>query len=292
LARLEYTFTNDTLFKMIFVRHPDLLKSLVSRLLCIDIGSIGQFAITNPEMPPEIIGEKFCRLDISMTVDGQRVDLEIQVADEGDFPERSLYYWAREYSSALTEGGDYSALPRTIIISIVAFRLFGCPEFHSEFRALEASRHEPLTDKMSLHYFELPKLPDAVEPSDEQRLWLKLLRAQTEEDLREIKDLGVPIMEQAINAYRSVSATSEFRELERLRFLARANEASALKHAKREAELAEREKWQGVVTGLKGEMAGKDAALAEKNAALAEKNAALAEKNKLIAELQARLGEK
>jgi len=61
-----------------------------------------------------------------------------------------------------------------------------------------------------------------------------------------------------------MSKASEFRELERLRFLARANEASALKHAKREAELAEREKWQGVV----------------------------AEKNKLIAELQARLGEK
>ena len=74
-----------------------------------------------------------------------------------------------------------------------------------------------------------------------------------------------------------MSKASEFRELERLRFLARANEASALKHAKREAELAEREKWQGVV--------------ADKDAALAEQAAALAQQAALIAELRAKMGE-
>ena len=277
MAKLEYTFTNDTLFKMLFVRHPDLLKRLVAVLLAIDIDSIGQFAIVNPEMPPEMLGEKFCRLDINMTVNGQRVDLEIQVADEGDYPERSLYYWAREYSAALGEGCGYSGIPRTIIISIVAFRLFECAEFHSEFQPLEVIRRVPLTDKMCLHYYELPKLPDVVEAADEQKLWLKLFKAETEEELRQIEDMEVPVMEQAINAYRSVSAAGEFRELERLRSMARHNEASALGHARREAEEAEREKWQGVVTDLRGTLANKDAALAEKEA--------------LIAELRARLGE-
>jgi len=279
LARLDYTFTNDTLFKMMFVARPDLLKCLVADLLRIRLESIGQFAITNPEMPPDVIGEKFCRLDINMTLDGQRVDLEIQVADQGDYPERSLYYWAREYSSALPEGVDYSSLPRTIIISIVAFSLFSCAGFHSEFQALEIERHEPLTDRMSLHYFELPKLPDVLEPSDEQKLWLKLFKAETEEELRQIEELRVPIMEQAIETYRRVSAANEFKELERLRSLARHNEASALAHARR----VEREKWQGVV-------ADKDAALAEQAAALAVKDAALAEQAALIAELRAKMG--
>jgi hypothetical protein len=109
---------------------------------------------------------------------------------------------------------------------------------------------------MSLHYFELPKLPDALEPSDEQKLWLKLFKAETEEELRQIQELEVPVMEQAIDAYRSMTAASEFRELERLRSLARHNEASALAHAAQVAELAEREKWQGVV-------AEKDAIIAE-----------------------------
>jgi len=234
LTKLEYTLKNDTLFKMLFVRYPELLKRLVSNLLGIQLESIGEFVITNPEMPPEALGEKFCRLDINMLVDGQRVDLEIQVNDEGDYPERSLYYWAREYSSALGEGREYSELPKTIVVSILGFNLFDCEEYHSEFRPLEVSRRTLLTDKMCLHYFELPKLPKDICADDEQKLWLSLFKAETEEELRKIEALGVPVMKQAIKAYRHVSATNEFKELERLRFLAKSNEASALGHARRQ----------------------------------------------------------
>ncbi|MDR2733750.1 MAG: Rpn family recombination-promoting nuclease/putative transposase [Spirochaetota bacterium] len=280
MTKLDYSFTDDMLFKMLFVWYPDLLKRLVAALLGIRVENIEQFDITNSEILPEAIGDKFCRLDINMTVDRQRVDLEIQVADEGDYPERSLYYWAREYSTALGEGHKYRELPRTIIISIIAFNLFPCAEFYSEFQALEATRHTLLTDKMSLRYFELSKLPKAVGADDELKLWLSLFKAKTEEDLQRIQALGVPIMDQAIEAYRQTKATGEFKELERLRSLARHNEASALYHA---AEV-EREKWQAVV-------AEKNAAhfteIAEKDAALAEKDTALAEKDALIAELRA-----
>ena len=92
MAKLEYTFKNDALFKMLFVKYPDLLKRLVSELLEVRFESIGQFEIRNPEMPPDILGDKFCRLDINMTIDEQRVDLEIQVNNEGDYPERSLFF--------------------------------------------------------------------------------------------------------------------------------------------------------------------------------------------------------
>ena len=88
--------------------------------------------------------------------------LGLQVSNEGDYPERSLYYWAREYSSALGAGEEYSDLPQTIVISIVAFKLFDCVEFCSEFRALEVTRHTPLTDRFCLQYYELPKLPEEV----------------------------------------------------------------------------------------------------------------------------------
>jgi len=266
MSKLEYTFKNDTLFKMLFVKHPDLLKRLVAELLGIQLESIGQFEITNPEMPPESLGDKFCRLDINMTVDGQRVDLEIQVYDEGDYPERSLYYWAREYSTALGEGRDYIELPRTVIISIVRFQLFECEEFHSEFQPLEVTRHTPLTDRMCLHYFELPKLPRVVNADDELKLWLTLFKVETEEDIKQIEALGVPVMEKVIEAYRHITTTDEFKEMERLRSLARHNEAAALRHA---AEV-ERKKWQVVV---------------------AERDTALAERDTIIAELRARLGE-
>ena len=237
MAKLEYNLKNDTLFKMLFVKYPELLKRLVSELLGIKFESIGKFDITNPEMSPESFGDKFCSLDINMTVDGQRVDLEIQVRDEGDYPERILFYWAREYSTALAEGEKYIDLPRTVIISIVDFKLFGCKEFHSEYRALEVTRHTELTDKMSLVFFELPKLPELVSVDSGIELWLTLFNAETEEELAKIDRLEVPIMKQAIEAYRSVSATPEFREIERLRSKARHDEASALYNAEQKGRL-------------------------------------------------------
>jgi len=87
------------------------------------------------------------------------------------------------------EGEGYSELPRTIIINIIAFELFDCKEFHSEFQALEVTRHTQLTDKMSLHYYELPKLPESINVSNNKELWLKLFKAETEEELANIEAL-------------------------------------------------------------------------------------------------------
>ncbi|MDR2656688.1 MAG: hypothetical protein LBB86_02535, partial [Oscillospiraceae bacterium] len=79
-----------------------------------------------------------------------------------------------------------------------------------------------------------------------------------------------PVMEQAIEAYRSITTSREFREIERLRSLARHNEAAALRHA---AEV-ERAKWESVV--------------AEKDAAW---KSVVAEKDAFIAQLLTRLNE-
>ena len=234
MTKLVYTFKTDTLFKMLFVKHTDLLKQLVSELLAIQLESIGEFHITNPEMPPESLGDKFCRLDINMMVNGQRVDLEIQVKNEGDYPERVLFNWARVYSTSLPAGGDYIDLPRTVIISILNFKLFECEEYYSEFQVLEMVRHTPLTDKMGLYFFELGKLPEEVRVDDKRLLWLMLFRAETEEDLAQIEAMEVAVMEEAIRAYHQITADSEFREMERLRELARHNEASALRFARNE----------------------------------------------------------
>jgi predicted transposase/invertase (TIGR01784 family) len=255
MIKLEYTFKTDTLFKMLFVKYPDLLKQLVSVLLSIRLESIEQFEIINPEMPPENLGDKFCRLDITMTVDGQRVDLEIQVENKGAYPERVLFNWARDYCSALPEGKHYNNLPRTIVISIIDFNLFECAEFHSEYQPLEVSRHTVLSDKMSLHFFELKKIPVMIDANDMLLLWLSLFKAETEEELQSIKALEVPIMNQAINAYQHIKTTAEFREIERLRTKARHDEAQALYYAEKEGEERANTRWQGVVADKDAEIA-------------------------------------
>jgi len=238
MTKLKHTFKTDILFKLLFVKHPDLLKRLVAQLLGIQLNSINQFEIRNPEMPPEMMGNKFCRLDIHMRVDGQHINLEVQVENEGDYPERTLFYWARIYSNALPAGGNYAALPRTIVISIIDFPLFDCTEFHSEFQVLEVNRHTALSDKMVCHFFELPKLPENISKNNLLLLWLALFKAETEEELKQIEALEVPEMNQAITAYHNVTASSEFRELEHLRSKAMHDEAQALYNAERRNSLA------------------------------------------------------
>ena len=265
MTRLKYTFKTDTLFKILFTKYENLLKMLIAELLGIKYNDIEQFIVTNPEITPEELGKKFCRLDINMIVNGQKVDLEVQVADEGNYPERSLFYWAREFSTGIDEGEDYTLLPRTIIISILGFEQFANPnKFHHEFQCLEVTTHEPLTDKMVMHYYELPKLPPLGGEDSGRDLWLKLFNAKTEEELKKIEEMGLPVMSEAIAAYRHVAASDKFIQIEKARSKARHDEAQAIHNAERR----EREKWQGIT---------------------AEKDTTIAEQAALIAELQAQL---
>jgi uncharacterized small protein (DUF1192 family) len=129
------------------------------------------------------------------------------------------------------------------------------------------TRHTPLTNKLSLHFFELPKIPERLSRDDKLLLWLSLFKAETVEELEKIKRLEVADMNEAINAYNQIKVSSEFREVERMRSLARHNEASALHHARQE----ERKKWQSIVAEKDTMIANKDAEIARLRAELDKK---------------------
>jgi hypothetical protein len=88
-----------------------------------------------------------------------------------------------------------------------------------------------------MHYFELKKLPEPNDGDEEIKFWLAFFKAETEEELDEIIKKGVPVMSEAVNAYKSVAVSPEFYEIERLRDRTRHNEASALAYAKKERAL-------------------------------------------------------
>jgi predicted transposase/invertase (TIGR01784 family) len=305
VAKLKYKFTHDVLSKMLFVKCPDLLKRLVAAVLKVAADDISEFVITNPEIPPDELGKKFCRLDINMIVDKIKVDLEVQVETKGRyFPERIMYYWAREFSSTLPEGDDYSKLPRVVFIGILDESLYSCEDYHSEFRTLEVTRHDPLTDRMAIHCFEVRKIPEDPDVKNELEMILSLFRASTEKDLSKLEEKGVSIVSQAIETYREITASNELKEIERLRFKASHDEATALEAARQK----EREKLQRVLAKKDAELerlrsrARHDEATALEAArqkereilqsVLAEKDAALADKDAEIARLRALLGER
>ncbi|MCL1912507.1 MAG: Rpn family recombination-promoting nuclease/putative transposase [Eubacteriaceae bacterium] len=72
--------------------------------------AIDEIAVVNPEILPELIESKFCRLDNNMVASGQNVDLELQVADEGNFKERAMFYISKILIESLKSVKDYIAL--------------------------------------------------------------------------------------------------------------------------------------------------------------------------------------
>ncbi|MCR5599522.1 MAG: Rpn family recombination-promoting nuclease/putative transposase [Ruminococcus sp.] len=218
--------TNDVMFKALFVnddRDYALLRSFLSAALKIPKNEIVDILIKNPELVPLAYEGKMTRLDILLTTSKHTINVEMQVASEEYYKERSLLYCARMYHDELHEGEDYGKLQPCIGIHILNFTLFpACPEYHSSFSMREDNRHEQLTDKMQLHYLELPKVlkvSDKNKPdeNDELRLWMQLFKAKTEEELDLLNATNVTAIQQGVKAVRTLSEDEKIREYVRQR---------------------------------------------------------------------------
>ncbi|MGM9937846.1 MAG: Rpn family recombination-promoting nuclease/putative transposase, partial [Candidatus Ornithomonoglobus sp.] len=91
----------------------------------------GSTAIFDSEVAPDEIDQKFTRLDLNMTTNKGLINVEIQISNNGDFPERGLYYWAQRYGRQLKKGDSYSDIRPTISIYIVDFKMFDTDSFYS-----------------------------------------------------------------------------------------------------------------------------------------------------------------
>ncbi len=218
--------TNDVMFKALFVDDSEdyeLLRSFLSAALMIPKSDIVNILIKNPELVPLAYEGKMTRLDILLTTNRHTINVEMQVASEEYYKERSLLYCARMYHDELKEGEDYGKLQPCIGIHILSFTLFpDCTEYHSSFSMREDTRHEQLTDRMQLHFFELPKVrkvSDKNQPdeNDELRLWMQLFKAKTEEELDMLNATNVSAIQHGVKAIRSLSEDEKIREYVRQR---------------------------------------------------------------------------
>ncbi len=224
----------DIIFKKLFTSDDDVLKAFVSDILDIPKENIKQIKVKNPNIMPSVVDGKQAQLDLKMSVDDKIVNVEIQLCDKGNFRDRSLYYWSKIYTDELKRGEDYSQLKKTISINILNFDLFDCDECYSKFALLEETRHELLTDKCSILFFELRKVNDKIDKNNRKKLWLQLINAETEEDLDMLDKTGVPEISKAVVILHEMSADEEMREMARLREKAILDERSALNFARRE----------------------------------------------------------
>lgn len=231
----------DVVFKKLFTSDEGVLKAFIGDILDIPIEKIERIEVLNPNLLPAAIDGKQSQLDLNMLVDDKIVNVEIQLSNKGDYKDRAVYYWSRLYSEQLKKGELYAELKKTITINILDFNLFTETDSpYSSFSLLENSRHELLTDKCSVNFFELVKVGSSIDKNNRKQLWLQLLNAETEEDLTMLKETGVPEIGKAVVILHQMSADEEMREIARLREKAILDEASAKDYYRRTA-LAEGE---------------------------------------------------
>ena len=226
----------DVIFKRVFgnENNKDIIAAFLSALLEIPRKDIREIYINNVEMPPEYLDQKFSRLDLRLDVDGQTVNVEIQVKKESYFKDRTLFYWSKLFSEELKVGGEYGELKRTVCMNIINFNLFECPDYHSYFQVMENERHEILSDKFAIHFFELKKVNNAKQHKPMED-WLNLINAETEGDLMNIQQTtAIPEVKDTIVMLRRLSADEKVRQEAYYREKRLHDEATELGTAKRE----------------------------------------------------------
>jgi len=113
---------------------------------------------------------------------------------------------------------------------------------------MEKHRYELLTDRMSIFVFELGKLPKEINANNILELFLRVFKADTEEELEALENLEVNEMTQMVNAYRDIVNSPDYADLERRRLMNAMDENQALNQARREGKAQSDAEWQSVVS--------------------------------------------
>lgn len=188
-GQIDYTLLNDYMFHIVLQNNEPVLRGLVSSLLHLPPAEILSIQIMNPILPGEAISNKEFVLDIQIFPNNNTyLNLELQVENEGNWPDRSLSYLCRSFDQ-LYRGQTYETALPTIHIGILDYDLFPeSPAFYTKNMIMNTITHKVFNDKFILSVLCLTQRNLATE---EDRLWqidtwAELFKAKTWEDIKMI----------------------------------------------------------------------------------------------------------
>ncbi len=198
------------------------------------------------------------------------LDIEMQVVNYNDWPERSLTYLSREFNS-LKHGEDYKDIPPVYHIAFLNFTLFPEePEFYATYRMINVKTGKVYSDKytlsvIDLNHIDLATKEDRIYGIDD---WARLLKANTWEEVKMIT-----------NGNNALASTAESIFL--------SNEDYNIRKVALEREEArlEREYKEKKIQALSQTVADQNQQLADQHQQLADKNQQLADKNQQLADM-------
>ena len=226
----------DFVFKKIFgsEEHPEVLISFLNAVLK-PKNKIVEVEIKNSDIEKTYIEDKFSRLDVKAKTNNREIiNIEIQLKNEYNMIQRSLYYWSKLYEEQLNEGDRYDKLSRTVCINILNFKYLKNDRFHNGYRLKEIETNEELTDLQEIHFIEIPKLKKLStedEVIDMLEGWVEFLRDPESEVVRKLEMTNKEIREAKDELYR-LSRNEKERDLYFLREKSLKDEISALANAR------------------------------------------------------------
>ena len=266
---IRYPLKNDYMFRAVFQSRPKALKGLCRSLLRLSPSDSLHIDLKNPIQLGAAIDNKEFVLDLALTInDNLYLNLEMQLYNDGYWPERSLSYTCRSFDN-LNRGAKYKDVLPVLHIGFLDFTLFPeHPEFVAEYKMINTNplHHNIFSDKFRISVVDLTQIERATEEDKRYGidLWGRVLTAKTWEEIDMLAKDNEYLRETSNAMYeldqdrlirQQCQAREDFLYWERMK----ENRAKRM-----EEKIAEQE----------AELAVKDAQIAELLAKLAEKAAA------------------
>lgn len=154
----EYKLTNDYIFKKIFGTegNENILKELLISILNIPIKEIE--LLHDVHLARETEESKEGILDIKATLNNNIiVNIEMQVKNEYNMIDISLYYWSKLYNGSLKKKQNYKETNKTIAINILDYNIFEDGPYHEKCMIKREYNNEILTNDLEIHFIQIPK---------------------------------------------------------------------------------------------------------------------------------------
>lgn len=262
-GEIDYNMTNDYMFRVILQENKVVLRSLICSLLHLQESDIKSVKVTNPIVLGESISEKDFYLDINIQLNDDTIlNLEMQMANKGNWTDRALSYACRNFTH-IQKGHDYNDALTSIHIGFLDYTLFPeHPEFYATYMMQNIKNHHLFSSKIrigvvNLNHIELATEEDILYGLDK---WVALFKSKTWEELKMIANEKPELLAASESLYN-------YNHEETIRWQCYARE-----EYRRNQNTIERDRKR----------------LAEAEQLLAEKDAILAEKDAYIKELEAK----
>ena len=197
---LDIPMTNDYMFRALLQQNNLVLKALICALLHLDPKSVTEVSVENPIELGKSYDEKDLILDIKALLDGKMViNLEMQVVNEHNWIERSLYYLSQSFNN-LNRGIDYRKVKPAVQIGILNFTLFeNEPEFYANYYIMNEKTYQKYSDKLRLAVVDLTQIELATEEDCAYQIdqWARFFKSRDWSELvmlaRENKDIRAAV---------------------------------------------------------------------------------------------------